>query len=161
MSDKSARANQYAQAIVAAMLERWQAALAQAAQGLGKGKKADVDAVVPADAPPELVNALKLMQERGDLDLIPDVSEALSRTMRQQREPVKAEVVSAVELSANEQEQLRQALVAEHGEGLLFSFRVDPALLGGLRVRVGDRLIDTSVASRLTALRESLASVVR
>lgn len=161
MSDKSARANQYAQAIVAAMLERWQAALAQAAQGLGKGKKADVDAVVPADAPPELVNALKLMQERGDLDLIPDVSEALSRTMRQQREPVKAEVVSAVELSANEQEQLRQALVAEHGAGLLFSFRVDPALLGGLRVRVGDRLIDTSVASRLTALRESLASVVR
>ena len=161
MSDKSARANQYAQAIVAAMLERWQAALAQAAQGLGKGKKADVDAVVPADAPPELVNALKLMQERGDLDLIADVSEALSRTMHQQREPVKAEVVSAVELSANEQEQLRQALVAEHGEGLLFSFRVDPALLGGLRVRVGDRLIDTSVASRLTALRESLASVVR
>lgn len=161
MSDKSARANQYAQAIVAAMLERWQAAFAQAAQGLGKGKKADVDAVVPADAPPELVNALKLMQERGDLDLIADVSEALSRTMHQQREPVKAEVVSAVELSANEQEQLRQALVAEHGEGLLFSFRVDPALLGGLRVRVGDRLIDTSVASRLTALRESLASVVR
>jgi F-type H+-transporting ATPase subunit delta len=161
MSDKSARANQYAQAIVAAMLERWQAAFAQAAQGLSKGKKADVDAVVPADAPPELVNALKLMQERGDLDLIPDVSEALSRTMHQQREPIKAEVVSAAELSAKEQEQLRQALVAEHGEGLLFSFRVDPALLGGLRVRVGDRLIDTSVASRLAALRESLTSVVR
>jgi len=33
--------------------------------------------------------------------------------------------------------------------------------MGGLRVRVGDRLIDTSVATRLAALRESLASVVR
>lgn len=161
MSDKSARANQYAQAIVAAMLERWQAAFAQASQGLSKGKQVDVSAVLPTDAPPELVNTLKLMQESDDLELIQEVSDALARTLGGQRQPVKAEVVSAAALSAKEQEQLRQALNAEHGDELLFSFRVDPALLGGLRVRVGDRLIDTSVASRLTALRESLTSVVR
>ena len=55
----------------------------------------------------------------------------------------------------------RKRLIAEHGEGLSFTFDVDPALLGGLRVRVGDRLIDNSVASRLATLRESLSSVVR
>jgi F0F1-type ATP synthase delta subunit len=51
--------------------------------------------------------------------------------------------------------------VKQFGADLTFTFRVDPALLGGLRVRVGDSLMDTSVASRLTALRESLTSAVR
>lgn len=161
MSDKSARANQYATAIVAAMLDRWQTALGQAAEAAGRGSKADVVDALPAGAPAEIVNTLRLMQKQDDLDLIKDVAAALAQTVSGQRAPIKAEIVSAAELSAAEQDQLRQHLNAEHGEGLQFSFRVDPALLGGLRVRVGDRLIDTSIASRLTALRESLTSVVR
>jgi F-type H+-transporting ATPase subunit delta len=161
MSDKSARATQYAQAIVQAMLERWQAALAQAADALGKDRTAEVDALLPANAPAELVNALKLMHQQGDLDLLKDVSAALTQTVSGRAAPTKAEVVSASELTAEEQAQLRSTLIAQHGEGLVFSFRVDPSLLGGLRVRVGDRLIDNSVASRLTALRESLTAVVR
>jgi F-type H+-transporting ATPase subunit delta len=161
MSDKSARATQYAQAIVQAMLERWQAALAQAAAALSQDRTAEVDALLPANAPAELVNALKLMHQQGDLDLLKDVSAALTQTVSGRAAPTKAEVVSASELTAEEQAQLRRTLVAQHGEGLVFSFRVDPSLLGGLRVRVGDRLIDNSVASRLTALRESLTAVVR
>jgi ATP synthase F1 delta subunit len=73
----------------------------------------------------------------------------------------KAEITSAIALSDDEKEQIRKRLIAEHGEGLSFTFEVDPALLGGLRVRVGDRLIDNSVASRLATLREALSSVVR
>lgn len=161
MSDSSARANQYAEAIVAAMLERWQTAFNQAADLVAKNDKADVAAAVAPDMPAEVVNTLKLMQQRGDLELIPEVAEALTQQIGGQRKPIKAEVVSAAELSDKEQAQLRKALTEQHGEGLVFTFRVDPALLGGLRVRVGDHLIDTSVASRLNALRESLTSVVR
>jgi F-type H+-transporting ATPase subunit delta len=161
MNEKSARATQYAQAIVAAMLQRWQTAFGQAEEALKQGAVKEFSAALPADTPGEVVNALKLMQERGDLDLIGDVVASLTRTVSGQSEPVKAEVVSAVELSAEEQEQLRQTLTAQYGEGLVFTFREDPAILGGLRVRVGDRLIDTSIASRLNALRDSLNSVVR
>jgi F-type H+-transporting ATPase subunit delta len=161
MSDKSARAAQYAQAIVAAMLERWQAALTQAATAANQGNRANLAAALPADVPVEIANTLRLMQERGDLDLIGEVSQELGRTVSGQRAPTKAEIVSAAALSAQEQEQLRKSLTEQYGEGLMFDFRIDPALLGGLRVRVGDRLIDTSIASRLTALRESLTSVVR
>jgi F-type H+-transporting ATPase subunit delta len=101
------------------------------------------------------------MQERGDLDLIDEVAATLMRTISGQREPVKAEITSAVQLSGEEQVQLRKTLTEQYGDGLVFTFQVDPSLLGGLRVRVGDRLIDTSIASRLNALRESLNSVVR
>lgn len=160
MSNKSARANQYATAIIEAMLERWQAALGQAAEAVGQGGTNVIDAL-PAGAPIEIVNTLRIMQKQDDLDLIKDVAAALAQTASGQRAPIKAEVVSAAELSDNEQAQLRKHLAEEHGEGLQFTFRVDPSILGGLRVRVGDRLIDTSIASRLTALRESLTSVVR
>jgi F-type H+-transporting ATPase subunit delta len=161
MSTQSARATQYAQAIVAAMLERWEAALAQAADAYSQGKLTDVAAALPADAPAEIINTLKLMQERDDLNLIGEVSAALTKTVQGQQAPQKADIISAAELSSKDQAQLRKLLTEQYGEGLVFTFKVDPSLLGGLRVRVGDRLIDTSIASRLTALRESLTSVVR
>jgi F-type H+-transporting ATPase subunit delta len=101
------------------------------------------------------------MLQEGTLDQLADVSTALGRVVSGQQAPVKAEVASAVELSEQEKESLRQSLARQFGTDLTFAFSVDPSLLGGLRVRVGDRLIDTSVASRLTALRESLASAVR
>jgi F-type H+-transporting ATPase subunit delta len=161
MSDTRARANQYAQAIMQAMLERWQAALGQAAAALSTNRQANLSDVLPANTPVEIVNTLKLMQQQGDLELVKEISSALASSVSGQREPTKAEITSAAELTAQEQDQLRRSLSEQFGEGLTFSFRVDPALLGGLRVRVGDRLIDTSIASRLTALRESLTSVVR
>ncbi len=177
MSEKLTRANRYAQAVLQAMLDRWDAALAQTETALtadpsladllaDKKKSADqkqaaMAKVLPADTPVEIYNLLLLMGQEQDLELLPEVVSALSETVAGQRAPVKAEIVSAAELSDDDKDQLRQKLTAQYGEGLIFSFRVDPSLMGGLRVRVGDHLIDTSVASRLATLRESLTSAVR
>ena len=177
MSDKSARANRYAQAVFQAMLERWQTALGQVSDVLSKNqplaatlqdtnksmadKAAALQADLPADTPVEISNLLKLLVQANDLELLPEISMALAQVATGSVAPTEAEITSAVELSPDEQEKLRRSLSAQHGEGLVFSFNVDPALLGGLRVRVGDRLIDTSVASRLSALRESLSAAVR
>ena len=160
MSNSKARANDYAQAIVQAMLERWQAALTTAADALTSGKS-DVQSALPQGSPTELVNILKLMAERGDLDMIKEVAAALGTVLTGRGAAIKAEVTSADDLAESEQEQMRQSLTEQYGDDLIFSYKVDPSLLGGLRVRVGDRLIDTSVATRLTALRESLATVMR
>jgi F-type H+-transporting ATPase subunit delta len=177
MSDKQVQAQRYAQAVYAAMLEQWQSALAQVQAVLSKdqtlfatlmdgGKDVGVrlkalEAALPKGLPVEVVNLVKVMVQDGTLDQLSDVAAALGRVLSGQQAPTKAEVTSAVALSDKEQEALRQTLRKQFGEELLFSFYVDPALMGGLRVRVGDRLIDTSVASRLTALRESLTSAVR
>jgi F-type H+-transporting ATPase subunit delta len=177
MSDKEARAQRYAQAVFEAMLQQWQTGLDQVQALLGKDKKLSavlmdgskdfetrakaLEAALPKGLPAELVNLLKLLLQENDLELLPEVSTALGRVGSGQAAPVKAEITSAVELSSKDQEALRRALVKQFGNDLVFSFHVDPALMGGLRVRVGDRLIDTSVASRLAALRESLTSAVR
>jgi F-type H+-transporting ATPase subunit delta len=175
--DKQAQAQRYAQAVYQAMLEQWQSALNQVQAVLSKDQAlaatlADgsknfserakaLEAALPKGTPSEIKNLLKVMLQDGNLDLLSDVGSSLGRIVSGQQAPVKAEITSAVELSDKEKEALRQSLAKQFGGDLAFSFYVDPALLGGLRVRVGDRLIDTSVASRLTALRESLASAVR
>lgn len=62
-----------------------------------------------------------------------------------------AEITSALPLTAAEQESARRLVGAENVQ-----FKVDPSILGGLVVRVGDRVVDDSVANRMSALQESL-----
>ena len=63
----------------------------------------------------------------------------------------KAVVTSALPLNDQEKARIRETLKADTVE-----FKVDPKILGGLIVRVGDRVVDDSVASRMGALRQSL-----
>lgn len=67
-----------------------------------------------------------------------------------------AEVTSALPLTEGEQETLREEIVQKLGGGATVSYRVDPEILGGLVIRVGDKVIDGSVAGRLAGLRQSL-----
>ncbi len=178
MNTNSASANQYAQAIIGAMLERWQGALSTVSTTLKQNPQlvnqltnanvsindrlATLESLIPNEAPVELRNTLKLMVQDGSIQLVDQLGDALAQVSSgRTAAPTKAEATSAVVLTPDEQAQLRRSLAARYGEGLTFAFSVDPALMGGLRVRVGDRLIDTSVASRLQAMRETLSAVVR
>jgi len=67
-----------------------------------------------------------------------------------------AEVTSALPLTEAEQEMVRKQLAKPLGAGASLSFRVNPAILGGLVVRLGDKVIDGSVAGKLEGLRQSL-----
>ena len=178
MSDTQARVNHYSQAILQTVIERWQTALTQVTDAVASNaavnvllvdagkdaasKIAGLEKVLPAGLPAEVTNFIKLLVQEGDFALLPQVSASLSHSVSgRSGGPLKADITSAVDLTPDEQANLRRMLSEQHGDGLVFSFRVDPSLMGGLRVRVGDSLIDTSVASRLAKLRESLAAVVR
>lgn len=63
-----------------------------------------------------------------------------------------AVVESAVPLSASVQESVKTQLTSRHGAGLNLSFKVNPAVIGGLKVRVGSDIYDGTVAGRLAAL---------
>lgn len=71
---------------------------------------------------------------------------------------VTARVVSAVELTADERERLRLALGRVTGGTVQLSAELDPQLIGGLFVRIGDTIIDGSIRGRLAALREQMLS---
>jgi len=67
-----------------------------------------------------------------------------------------AEVASALPLTAEEQETIRKELGLKMAAGSTISFRVDPRLLGGLVVSVGERVLDGSVAGNLESMRHGL-----
>ena len=69
---------------------------------------------------------------------------------------VTAIVTSALPLTDEEQKVVNSGLAEELGQELPVEFRIDPAILGGLVIRLGDKVIDGSVGGRLEALRESL-----
>ena len=66
-----------------------------------------------------------------------------------------AQITSALPLSAEEQEAVKRDVLAKAGAKEV-TFRVDPAILGGLVIRVGDKVLDSSVAGKLEGLRQSL-----
>ena len=68
-----------------------------------------------------------------------------------------AEVTSALPLTEKEQAVVRDQIVGELGSGATISFRVDANILGGLLIRVGDKVLDGSVASKLEGLRQTLS----
>lgn len=67
-----------------------------------------------------------------------------------------AEITSALPLTEEEQEAVRQDVLTKLGGSASVTFRVDPAILGGLVVRVGDRVVDGSVAGQLQGLRQAM-----
>jgi ATP synthase F1 delta subunit len=70
---------------------------------------------------------------------------------------LEAEVTSAVPLTAAERSALEERLRARHGADLPVNYKVDAGILGGLIVRVGDRMVDGSLASKLEQLRQAIA----
>jgi len=69
---------------------------------------------------------------------------------------VTAIVTSALPLTEDEQKVVTSGLADELGQMSAIEFRIDPSILGGLVIRIGDKVIDGSVGGRLEALRESL-----
>jgi F-type H+-transporting ATPase subunit delta len=105
---------------------------------------------------------LSVLLANGDLGKLREiVLELRGQLERGALGPQVAEIKSAQPLADSERQALREKLTADFGEDLEFDFQVDPAIIGGLVIRVGDKLIDSSIATRLNRMRDQLASVVR
>jgi len=136
--------------------------LADESKGFEARQAALVDLLPDSMAKP-IRNFLFGMLANGDMALLDDVLAQLRQmtTVGDRPQIVAAEVTSAVELTAEERAGIEQRLQDQFGAGLEFKYTVDSSILGGLVIRVGDKLLDDSVSSRLAALRQSLGVVSR
>jgi F-type H+-transporting ATPase subunit delta len=104
-------------------------------------------------------NLLALLVIRGRIESLPAVRREFTRLYHRRVGIVEATVTSATELSPQEVEALGARLASLTGSRIELVQRVEPALLGGLTVRIGDRLIDGSVRGRLERLRSDLTTI--
>ncbi len=96
-----------------------------------------------------------IARNRRSADL-PDVARAYRRLSAKRRGVVAAEIVTAVPLTDSQSDAIVAALRERLGRAPEVTTRVDPSILGGLRVRVGSRLYDASLKSRLDRMRHAL-----
>jgi F-type H+-transporting ATPase subunit delta len=87
---------------------------------------------------------------------VDSVLETLGNLAAEQRNQVVAEVRSAVSLDANQTSRLSAALSKITGKNVRINVAIDPSVLGGISVTIGEDVIDGSIAARLESARRSL-----
>lgn len=107
---------------------------------------------------PKALNLVQLLIRRGRIDMLPAVAREYRRLYDRREGIAEATVTSAIALEENEVKVI-DARLAELVSGRVeITRQVDPSILGGVVVRIGDRLIDGSVRGRLERLRNRLAA---
>ena len=101
-------------------------------------------------------NFIKLLSENHRLLALPQISEIFEHLKAEFEKTIDANVVSASELNAEQQENLKQKLATKLGRQVNINVSVDPTLLGGLVIEAEDMVIDGSVRGKLTKLSETL-----
>jgi len=116
--------------------------------------------VIAAEAPglrPQTNNLISLLLHRERLELLPDIARAFHERLNRMRGVAVATVTTAVPLDASTRGQLALRLARYVGQQIEMETTVDPSILGGVVVRVGDLLLDGSVRGRLETMRRRLA----
>lgn len=108
----------------------------------------------------ELVsNTLQLMAAKRRLFVLPQMVADLAARIAADKGEVTAEVVSATALSAEQAKTLAATLKARVGKDVKLKTAVDESLIGGLVVKLGSTMIDTSVKAKLAALQNAMKEV--
>ncbi|WP_321500109.1 F0F1 ATP synthase subunit delta [Breoghania sp.] len=104
-------------------------------------------------------NFVKLVAHNRRLFALPDMLRGFHELAAAARGEVTADVVSAAELGDASVDALKAALKKAMGKDVKINATVDPALIGGLIVKVGSRMIDTSLRTRLNSLKIAMKEV--
>ena len=114
--------------------------------------------VVGTDMLPQVANMIGVVMRRRRLDTLPGIAREFRRIYNRKAGIVEAVATSALELDSTELAALRSRIEKMTGGKVELETTVDPSILGGIQVRIGDTLYDGSVRGRLERLRAQLAA---
>ena len=108
---------------------------------------------------PIVKNTLGLMASNRRLFVLPQLVAALRGLIADEKGEVTAEVTSAKALTKAQNDKLAKTLKASVGKDVIIKSSVDASLIGGLIVKVGSKMIDTSIKSKLGNLQNAMKEV--
>lgn len=105
---------------------------------------------------PEILSFFEIMVRKGRSDLIYATTLEFVREYNELRNIVHAEVVSASTLSPENSDAIKQQISEQINAQVILTNKVDPSLIGGVVVKVGDRQVDVSLSGKLNKLERYL-----
>lgn len=108
---------------------------------------------------PAMGNGLAVMAGKRRLFVLPQLLTRLSDMIAEDKGEVTAQVTSAKALTKTQADKLAKTLKARVGKDVKINATVDETLIGGLVVKVGSKMIDTSIRSRLNSLQNAMKEV--
>jgi F-type H+-transporting ATPase subunit delta len=108
---------------------------------------------------PITANTLRLMASKRRLFVLPALLSELREKIADHKGEVTAEVTSAKALTKTQMDKLAKTLKASVGKSVNLKATVDEGIIGGLVVKVGSKMIDTSIRSKLNALQNTMKEV--
>lgn len=124
---------------------------------VSKAAKSQIlERALKGEAPREFVRFLQAVVRRGRQGLLAEIAQEYQALLDEKLNRVHAGVTLASEPDARTQKQVVERLAKALGREVRAFFRADPRILGGVVVRVGDRIYDGSVRRRLTALQRRM-----
>jgi ATP synthase F1 delta subunit len=112
---------------------------------------------VLVDADAVLVNFLQLLIEKHRMPVLFRIRETYERMWEEENRMLPVEVTSAIELDGSTTDNLGRTIGERAGRRVTLSANVDPDILGGIVVRVGNSILDASIRTRLEQLRRHVA----
>ena len=119
-------------------------------------RKAAIDRLM-ADATPVTRNVLKVLVDNGRLEAATELAAEFRRLVREREQQLDVSVTTPIRLSDELKATLERRLSDSTGKQVNLHASVDPEIIGGLIVRYGDTLVDTSLRGRLESLRQQLS----
>jgi F-type H+-transporting ATPase subunit delta len=102
------------------------------------------------------LNMLLLLISRNATNLVPYIARQFVELEQQREQMVLASVTSAIPLTPQQETDLRQRLAQQTGKEVQLQTSIDPSILGGLIIKLGDQLLDLSIAGKLARLRDQV-----
>jgi F-type H+-transporting ATPase subunit delta len=119
---------------------------------------ATIQSLLKSPLTPEAKNFLDMLLANGRIELLPEIGAQFAQLKNSAEGAADAEITSAFELSAAQVSELVATLEKKFSRKLNPNVTVDPSLIGGVRVVVGDEVLDTSVRAKLQQMRTALTS---
>lgn len=104
------------------------------------------------------INFIRLLMENSRLEAVDDIFELYSSMYEDYHNIAEAEVISAHKLTSENLEKIRKKLESRYSKKIKINNQVDPSIIGGLIIKVDNRVIDASISGKLEKLSHSLVS---
>jgi F-type H+-transporting ATPase subunit delta len=105
---------------------------------------------------PLLMNFIGVLNEKGRLGMLVEIADAYDHLLDEKLGKIEVDVIVAQKLSPDQLEQVRQKVSSALKKDAVVHQYVDESIIGGLVLRVQDKLIDASVKTQLAAMKEKL-----